>query len=144
MVEISSKMEEIDGKKLEVINTYIDKQQEYLNDIIKKNLILESQNTYLNERVKELEKLNKVIQDRLNYLDSKFAEKTKTNNNFKNMFGGLFGGKSDNDGEVNNMNPVENINDEVYPQSVEKDKPNDSPSGKLVIRGGLPPIPKKS
>ena len=60
------------------------------------------------------------------------------------MFGGLFGGKSDNDGEVNNMNPVENINDEVYPQSVEKDKPNDSPSGKLVIRGGLPPIPKKS
>jgi ribosomal protein L16 Arg81 hydroxylase len=146
MVEISSKMEEIDGKKLEVINTYIDKQQEYLNDIIKKNLILESQNTYLNERVKELEKLNKVIQDRLNYLDGKFAEKTKTNNNFKNMFGGLFGGKSDNDGEVNNMNPVENINDEVYPQSIEKDKPNDSPSGKLVIRGGrgLPPMPKKS
>ena len=144
MVEISSKMEEIDGKKLEVINTYIDKQQEYLNDVIKKNLILESQNTYLNERVKELEKLNKVIQDRLNYLDSKFAGKTKTNNNFKNMFGGLFGGKSDNESEVQSMNPVENINDEVYPQSIEKDKPNDSPSGKLVIRGGLPPIPKKS
>ena len=38
MVEISSKMEEIDDKKLEVINTYIDKQQEYLNDVIKKNL----------------------------------------------------------------------------------------------------------
>jgi len=136
-------MEEIDGKKLEVINTYIDKQQEYLNDILKKNLILESQNTYLNERVKEVEKLNKVIQDKLFYLEKKFTEKNKQNTKFTNMFGNLFGGKSDYDGEVYDMNPVENINDEVYPQSIEKDKPKNSPSGKLVIRGGLPPMSKK-
>jgi len=59
------------------------------------------------------------------------------------MFGNLFGGKSDYDGEVYDMNPVENINDEVYPQSIEKDKPKNSPLGKHVIRGGLPPMSKK-
>ncbi len=142
MAEISSNMEEIDGKKLDVINTYIDKQQEYINEIIKKNLVLESQNTYLNERVKELEKLNKVIQDRLSYLDKKFTEKNKQNTKFTNMFGGLFGGKSDYDGEIYDMNPVENINDEVHPLQNE-DKPTTTPLGKLVIRGGLPPISKK-
>jgi peptidoglycan hydrolase CwlO-like protein len=136
-------MEEIDGKKLEVINTYIDKQQDYINELIKKNLILESQNTYLNERVKELEKLNKVNQDKLKYLDKKFTEK-KLNTNITNMFGNLFGGKSDNESEVQSMNPVENINDEASPQSNLEDKPKNTPPGKLVVRGGLPPMQKKS
>jgi hypothetical protein len=58
------------------------------------------------------------------------------------MFGGLFGGKSDYDGEMYDMNPVENINDEVHPLQNE-DKPTTTPLGKLVIRGGLPPISKK-
>jgi regulator of replication initiation timing len=142
MAEISSSMEEIDGKKLEVINTYIDKQQEHINELIKKNLILESQNTYLNERVKEVERLNKVIRDKLSYLEKKFTEKNKQNTKFTNMFGSLFGGKSDYDGEVYDMNPVENINDEVYPHS-EEDKPKTTPTGKHVIRGGLPPMSKK-
>jgi len=142
MAEISSSMEEIDGKKLEVINTYIDKQQEHINELIKKNLILESQNTYLNERVKEVERLNKVIQDKLSYLEKKFTEKNKQNTKFTNMFGNLFGGKSDYDGEVYDMNPVENINDEVHPHS-EEDKPKTTPLGKHVIRGGLPPMSKK-
>lgn len=132
----------MDDKKLEVINKYIDKQQEYINDLLKKNLILESQNTYLNERVKELERLNKKNEDKTEFLKSRIAKKSSKPKGFTDIIGDFFGSKSDYDGELYDMSPVENINDEVYPHSIKEDKPKIDPSGKHVIRGGLPPKPK--
>jgi|TARA_B100000123_G_scaffold165102_1_gene122226 peptidoglycan hydrolase CwlO-like protein len=132
---------EMDDKKLDVIDSYIDRQQKYINDLLQEKMLLEAKNSYLNQRVEELEKINKENEGKLNILNKRFTEKNEQTMNIKSVFGNLFGGKLDNESEVNNMNPVENINDET-PSEKSESKP--SPSGKLVIRGGLPPMPKKS
>lgn len=135
---------EMDDKKLDVIDSYIDRQQKYINDLLQEKMLLEAKNSYLNQRVKELEKINKENENTLNVLNKRFTDQIVHNDNpvnIKNIFGNLFGGRIDNESEIHNMNPVENINDEV---SSEKNEPKPRPSGKLVIRGGLPPMPKKS
>ena len=49
----------MDEKKLDVIDSYIDRQQKYINDLLQEKMLLEAKNSYLNQRVEELEKINK-------------------------------------------------------------------------------------
>ena len=93
----------MDDKKLDVIDSYIDRQQKYINDLLQEKMLLEAKNSYLNQRVEELEKINKENEDKLNILNKRFTEKNEQTMNIKSVFGNLFGGKLDNESEVNNM-----------------------------------------
>ena len=140
------------SKEIDIIDNFIDNQQKLINILQHKALILETRNNYLEKKVKELEDINRKnkyqkskirkpvrksikktvqVKNPVKKIDTEFTKESVKMKSIGTIISKLFSKVFHYGGDKNSMKPDDNINSD-----------KETPLGKHVIRGGLPPMPK--